>query len=582
MCFLILWASINCLRAVSEPVKLRRACLDRTTSILTLSIETASDNCRSFRYHRVYGREDASSPWAKLAENNTLAITSVTVTLPNKKTWELYISTFFACNGKDSLLSNHVFIDDKAPGQFEPDSVSVDLNSQLMTAGWSIPKERDIKGYSLFKYDGLGNVLVSEVTATQNVFTVSTFDTKIGGNKFAIAAFDSCLNGGLISNYHSPILLTHKEDANFWCSKKSTLTWTAYLGWKTENYSVWRFDSSQNKWFLLGKVDPIALNNTTGPYVFVDSTFTINSSVLYVVRAKKLGETTSSSSNSVKHRYTHLQNNTATTQLYTTSVPNPNEIEVVGEWWWGGVGSVATLQKKTLSAWFDLTQYTQQKSFAYLDKTTKTKNEIASYRLLRKNDCGFADDSSCVHQNTLLLENNRTLKWNHYIGWICSSTSFTYDYTIERKMGSTWNVLNRTQNNEWFIPNDHYGTAIFRIVVRNITNPKLLALSNELSLFLGYDNQKDTLLIPNAFKPNGANPVFRISNPAIGPGESTLLVYNRWGAKIFEGDALVGWNGHQDNCVSSPLAIPGIYVFRVFADYRNKYISKEGTILLLE
>ncbi len=582
MGFLVFWTSIHCLQAVSEPVKLRRACLDRTSSILTLSLEPAVDNCGSFRNHTVFGREDASSPWTKMAETTTLSISSISITLPNKKRWEFYISTFFSCTGKDSLISNHVFIDDKAPDQFEPDSVSVELQSQCMSAGWSIPKERDIKGYSLFKYDGVGNVLTGEVTETQHVFTASTFNTTIGGNKFAIAAFDSCLNGGLISNYHSPILLTLKQDANFWCTKKSTLTWSAYLGWKTEYYSVWRFDSSQNSWFLLGKVDPLATNNPAGPYVFIDSTFTVNSSVLYVIRAKKMGEKISSSSNAVKHRYTHQQNNPSTTHLYTVSVTNPNEIEIAGDWFLSGAGSVATLQKKTISTWFDLAKYTQQKPFSYFDYVTKTSNEIASYRLIRKNDCGLSDDSSCVHQNTLLLENNRTLTWNPYIGWNCINSSYTYDYTIERKIGSTWNMLYRTQNKEYTIPNDLYGPVLFRIVVKTITGDEFVAFSNELGVFLGYDKQKDTLLIPNAFKPNGANPVFRISNPAIGLGESTLFIYNRWGAKLFEGDALIGWNGHQDNSFSYPLSIPGIYVYRVIADYRNKYATKNGTLLLLE
>ena len=95
---------------------------------------------------------------------------------------------------------------------------------------------------------------------------------------------------------------------------------------------------------------------------------------------------------------------------------------------------------------------------------------------------------------------------------------------------------------------------------------------------LGFDSSLvDTLLIPNAFSPEGNNPIFRISNPAIASGETTLKIYNRWGEKIWEGDALDGWDGK----VNGEVVNNGHYVYHLVGLYRRKRIEKSGMILLL-
>ena len=102
--------------------------------------------------------------------------------------------------------------------------------------------------------------------------------------------------------------------------------------------------------------------------------------------------------------------------------------------------------------------------------------------------------------------------------------------------------------------------------------------SNAIWVDLGFDSSLiDTLLIPNAFSPEGNNPVFKITNPAIQTGESTMYIYNRWGEKVFQGDALLGWDGS----IKGEPALDGFYIYRVTALYREKRVEKNGTVLLL-
>ncbi|NBU02888.1 MAG: hypothetical protein EBT60_01065 [Bacteroidetes bacterium] len=130
--------------AVTNPATVYRACLDRPTFTLTVSLSAPTDACGSFVHHRLYGREDAFSPWKLLKQINTLNTSIINAVLPNTKAWEVFVSTSYACNGKDTLVSNHVFVDNQAPTQFEPDSVSVEYTSQRVVAGWKKPLDPDV------------------------------------------------------------------------------------------------------------------------------------------------------------------------------------------------------------------------------------------------------------------------------------------------------------------------------------------------------------------------------------------------------------------------------------------------------
>ena len=70
---------------VTGPAILRRACQDRITAELTLTLTPPADACGSFVYHRLYGREDASSSWRLLKQVNTLNTSIINTTLSSKK-----------------------------------------------------------------------------------------------------------------------------------------------------------------------------------------------------------------------------------------------------------------------------------------------------------------------------------------------------------------------------------------------------------------------------------------------------------------------------------------------------------------
>ena len=571
--------------AVTGPAILRRACQDRITSELTLTLTPPTDACGSFTYHRLYGREDATSSWRLLKQVGVLNTTTINTILSSKKKWEVYLVTSFACNGKDTLSSNHLFIDDAAPKQFEPDSVSIDFGTQRLVAGWTRPNETDILGYSLFKFQGGGNALLVDTFSTNYTFNKSQFDPTIANNQFAIAAFDSCLNGGLISNYHSPIKLDVQINAKFWCSKKTILSWQIYQGWLVSKYDVFRFDVALNTWAFLGS-KTTDLTNNPATYQFHDSTYVLNHNYLYFVRAHKLSSIITSTSNAISIAYTHSTLVPPLSLLHGVSVLSDNQLVIEGQWQKDGTSSSLQIQKRAGASWQTIQTKTTNGAFTISDNLVNAANTIYSYRTLRKNDCGNVDDSCCLHQN-MLLESTmaRVIKWNSYSGWSCPFVKTTFDYAIETKEGSTWKLQQTTSDTHYSIPNNLFGRQLIRISIfsKNGVFPSSYVLySNEITLDLGFDSSRfDTLLIPNAIITDGkiwANRVFKISNPAISLGQSTLTILNRWGEIITKVDALVGWDGIDPQGNNYP---GGVYVYLFEASYNNKRISKSGTFLII-
>ena len=84
------------------------------------------------------------------------------------------------------------------------------------------------------------------------------------------------------------------------------------------------------------------------------------------------------------------------------------------------------------------------------------------------------------------------------------------------------------------------------------------------------------LYIPNAFTPNndGINDNFKPTG--LGMKRYQMMIYNRWGEKVFESDENnVAWDGKD--------ALPGYYMYQIFAyDFRNNLHVYKGSVYLLE
>ena len=556
------------LTAVTEPVVLLRACLDRNTRTLTLYYTPKSDVCGSFTEYIAYGRESASQPYQTLHTHGVLTDQSFSFVIPNTKKWEVYITTKNACNRIDSLNSNSVLIDDTPPNLHNIDSVSVRLTTQKLYAGWSNAPEPDVKGYTLFKSNpGAGtNSVLRSIQGESDSFLSSTFDVNQKDNFLSIAVFDSCGNEGIISNPHSPVFIEHNSLAfNDLCDKKTQIRWSNYIapGWVDDSYDLF-VGTRKDNLTLVAK-----LPGGTNSYDFTIPTPGLE--YLFYIRVHKQGSTITSSSNLISVKTTSNPVSTNNRIGHVTFIePGKTEISMLLDPKLGVKELLLYQREKGSTTWDQV--YTNNNPQAY-NSTTETgldnSNKIYEYKSALTNVCDDTFELSPIHESIVLNKADFVFTWNDYAIWNIRNAYF--------QRSNQLNDLTSQTNNNTLFQNDSDPLAWTQYQVvyyhTNATGSIDSARSNYIRHLVF-----DTTLIPNVFNPFGPlNKTFKISNPNIRQGESIMRIYNRWGQKIWNGDALLGWNGtHYGKLVPH-----GTYIYTVLINRAEKAEQLKGTLQLL-
>jgi hypothetical protein len=539
---------------------------------VTVYYKSITDGCGSFSKIVLYGRDNSSNPFNALSEHSILGATQITAALPNKKKWELYVALLYACNGTDTLFSNTIFIDDNPPAYLEPDSISVDIPTQKVIAGWSKAPEPDVMGYSIFKVDpGTGNnTVIDEQNVLGYTFNTTTFDGTLGGNQLALAAYDSCRNGGIISAYHSPVLLkfVNGQNVDYQCTRKIYMSWTPYIGWAASKQDVYVKDDFSNTWSIAASLPAGAVNYTFSIPV-------LGRQYSFFIRTTKLAAVITSSSNVIDFNASDFQK-PAVRSIKHVSVLNDNNIHITGQYTVTPSLGKALLQVKNYgaSSWNTLASYNPPiASFAYTHGGLNTQSAKYVYRILLLNTCNEPFDSSESHTSILLKRNFNVFTWNDYWGW--NGMTYETDLLAREKSSFTWNNLLTSPDSSYFLM-DTSKAYCYKVasILRGINNKPIdTAYSNTICIRV-----LDTTLIPNSFSPGGINPIFKITNPNLQAGQAQMLIVNRWGQIIFRGDALDGWDGKDpkgDYCG------PGFYPYLIEVFTPEKREAFEGTVMIL-
>jgi gliding motility-associated-like protein len=160
-------------------------------------------------------------------------------------------------------------------------------------------------------------------------------------------------------------------------------------------------------------------------------------------------------------------------------------------------------------------------------------------------------DSTTLHATAITLPNS-TLSYTWLPTGLCQDTDCS-SITVSPNINGIYSV---TVSNEW----------------------GCLATDN-ISLQVTTQN---TLVIPNAFSPNGdnVNEVFHIGGTNIAQFE--LLIYDRWGQKTFETqsvDLADGWDGKYPNGIDAELAVYVYYLNVTFTDGKTQFAKGNVTLV---
>ncbi len=565
--------------------KMRRACLNNADSTITLLWFTPTDNCNTFTNFRLYGREDAMSLYKHIKSYSNFSLNTIQFKIPNLKNWDFYIVYSKSCNGLDSIYSDTISIDNTAPLNSEIDSLSVDLNSQKTNIGWEKNPSIDVKGYVVYQFTNTF-VTINNTVATSVVDNDPLRDPTKNHYNYSIAAYDSCGNISLISPSHSTILLSSKYDE---CAKTIDLSWTPYIGWGANNIESYTVYMSLNN----TPYTPIVTinGNITPKFTYNFSTF--GDKYCFYVRAKKLGFSTTSSSNA-----TCLNTNSIipTKKSYIAKISIQNEsVELTL------VTEIATslnkinIYKSEDNAPFSLWQSVNFSGgvLDLIDNQVKVHTRNYRYYFITEGKCNLIFDTSQICKTILLKLNmiapgNQTLDWNNYF-LFKKNTQLQELLLINNptsNKSSPWNIVSTLPVNAiTTTDNSNFNINMQQLCycIRAIENPINQFYRRQDTSYSNIEcaTADPIVYFPNAIQINGFNTTFFPQGIFIDYEKSTFQIFNRWGQLLYETkDIRKGWDGKINN---SEFVEEDIYAYKaIIIGINGKQMVFDGTVTVLK
>ncbi len=470
------------------------------------------------------------------------------------------------------------------PQKVEIDSVSIDSLTGNIIIGWTPDTALNIGGYIILRRLNGVTSPIHNIVGKDSSF----YDTHLplGGSvdSFLVLAYDSCGNLSSPGYIQRTINLKGNIDT---CDLSVVLTWNSYEGWIP---GVRKYD--------------ILMRTDSGPYVIIDSVSATTNTYSYhhlsqlhtydfKIRAFHQTLPYTSTSNALKvdivlHHFPHFA------YIKTATVINDHEIRV-------DIHSDSTAQvikyliqrsTDTLNSTFETIATTSKyihPDFSYFDYTPDANTTSYYYRYQVYDSCNLLILTSNLAKTILLKASanpdmTNTVTWTSYSGFNAGDSSFFLYRSIDGVMSSQpIATLSNTRHTfidsiQLYIYNQ--GEFCYHIIqMENSCN--VYGFIDSSSSNTACADQAPLFFIPNAFTPNGRNPIFLPITTFADIHLYTFQIFDRAGNMLFETtDIRQGWDGTYKNGVVVPM---GVYIWSVNLIGTNELLIKQmGAVTLLK
>lgn len=485
----------------------------------------------------------------------------------------------------NSNIDGELLEDMMTPDIPEITSVSVDTLTGILTINWNQNEQPDTYGYVIYQEDANGFIV--EIDTAWGIGTTSyTFPGPVNGPlTFSVAAFDSCFTDLIPPTYqtsakaplHTSMFTTASVNI---CNGQTVLNWTPYEGWggALTGYTVF-MRVNGGAWFNSGDysstsaaldLEPlktycfaIRANNINGAEAFAPITcFFLNSPpppAVHYLRVASVG----GSGVDLRHEITTGTNVTA----------------------------VRFQRRNTLSGQFETLGDVPATSstLTFRDENVQVDYQSYEYRAIVIDSCG-GESSVSNYARTILLqvETDQTaiinfVNWSAY-GDYAGGVLRYYLYRSVDDMPPTAPIAVLDPDQRYFEdPVGEFGYTTGRFCY--------WVVAEEATNFLGiqeYSTSNDDcgvieplVYIPNAFTPEGANPIFKPIVSFHDFRDYECSIVDRWGQVVFQStDPDLGWNGtHRLRNEIVPVGVY-CYVVRV-VDGNNQEYYFRGTVTVV-
>ncbi len=553
---LLLSLCVQTAGALTSAPRLFRACLNYNDSIVTIEYSSISDACGSFVEHHIYGSETGTN-YKHLYTESTFGANSISFKLPSiSTTWSFYFETRFKCNGTDTAQSNTITVDSDPPSISPFDSISFDVATQQLIAGWRPNAAPDTKGYRIYKRENNTNSRIGDTVETSFIVDYQNFSS-IG--RYTLAVFDSCDLFSPISAAHKPMIMSLQLDS---CTKTNSLSWTTYEGWAVDNQQIYRSING-------GAFSPITtlggVNQT-----YDDSDIQFGDSACYFVRARNaFGISSSSNVLCEKLNQPILPN-----VNYLSRVTNTGNKELSIEVYIENLGLTdsAVLYNTSTGSVVGNKQLSIGNAFyEWVDNSTDVASDISVYQVRTFAPCYGETSTSQTGNNIVLSIEEDVLTWNDYANWDGNVS----EYLVYGYDGSTWNNLSSTSELSY----RNTDTTQVCFYVEAVENQNIYDFSKTSRSNEACARREPRFYVPNALNPLSENHTFRVYGNSLDTENAVMNIYNRWGQQIFSTtDITTGWSV-ESNEVFIPL---GIYLYDILLyDLNGNKHRLSGTVRVI-
>ncbi len=486
-----------------------------------------------------------------------------------------------------SCYSYSKILSDSLKDSYHPDiplitSVSFDTLKHGITINWNKNSAKDVKGYIIYlKNNNLSSTL--DTILFQNNHIATTYQllnaTEQQVSEFRIAAYDFCPSIGkknqtsAQSEPTSSMLLTNTYDI---CNRTISLSWNGYKTWDDiTKYRIFE-KSDNNKWKIIDSTNLTSYSKKLNEFKNYD----------YIIEA--ISKQGFKAFSTITKRFTNAPS--IPKYNYTNSISvNQNEITI--EHYVEHIGGVKAIkiERKINDIYQEIsTLNINSNKMMFKENNLNTSRETYTYRIQLIDSCGLPSVYSNEITSMLLkldskIDSNgrNVISWLPYVGY----NGGVKHYLIYRSINnSDEKELIATHNSNELTYEDnltniiHFdGNVCYTIIAEEASN--LYNLNSSSSSNQVCFSYSPLIYIPNAFTPNGKNPIFKPVLTYIDINNYTFSIIDRWGQIVYQtNDVENGWNGSSGNQELSN----GLYMYVLqFQDGNNKEYSTRGVVNLI-
>lgn len=479
-----------------------------------------------------------------------------------------------------SSVDGEVFRDTKGPSQPLIDTVSINLITGNVNITWFPDSSADTQGYVIYQFNGVAYDSIGTVNGINTLsFTNTVTNSASQIETYSVAAFDSCKNLGSLAVNHNTMLLTKSFVK---CTATLSLQWNAYMNMQggLQRYEIW-YRENTGAWTLDGFVP--------GTTLLYEKVLTVQgASYDFVIRAIG-GDNQTASSNSISQvadifnqpLFLYIRSLDVTGSAVTVKCLVDAASAVISYRLYRGNSTAGPF------TFVSEIPFPATASVILSDPGAGADKQKVYYKLTATDSCGLEQVTSNIAGTVFLVAeggNDLTsnLNWIDYTGW----EGVTGHFNIFRadNSGIATTPFATVSGDTLFLIDD---VSDFPVQDGNICYA-VQAVEAAVNTFGFIDSsfsnvacapQTAAAYIPNAFTPEGKNPIFKPLLVFGDPATYSFQVFNRWGQLVFASSVPeVGWNGtYQDSGAPA-----GIYAYQmVFKGFNKKEIRRTGTVLLL-